>query len=104
RRPGAGPPVGRVSARAAPARMTEPFEFPLNGKPPAEVLRLLAEAGTYDVRHAEGRLFSLVYGVSDEHAHLLADAYAMYLATNGLGKGFLFQSLGRFEDEVIGRT
>jgi len=78
--------------------------FPPHGKSPTEVLRLLAEAGVHDVRHREGRLFSLVYGVSDEHTQLLADAYAMYLATNGLGKGLVFQSLGRFEDEVIGGT
>jgi sphinganine-1-phosphate aldolase len=80
------------------------MEFPRTPKPAADVLRLLREAGTHDVRFREGRLFSLVYGVDDEHTRLLADAYGTYLATNGLGKGFLFQSLGQFEDELIGGT
>jgi len=84
--------------------VADPREFPTAGKAPADVLRLLADAGQHDVRHREGRLFSLVYGVGDEHARLLADAYGMYLATNGLGTGFLFQSLGKFEDELIGGT
>src|SRR5262249_44189185 len=43
-----------------------------------------------------------VYAVDEEHGRLLAEATAMYLATNGLGKGTLFQSLGRFEEELIG--
>lgn len=76
--------------------------YPEKSKSRAEVLALLAGAGEHDVRFREGRLFSLVYAVDDEHAALLADATAMYLATNGLGKGFLFQSLGRFEEELIG--
>jgi sphinganine-1-phosphate aldolase len=80
------------------------MSFPEKPKPAAEVLALLAAAGEHDVRFREGRLFSLVYGVDDEHARLLAEAYGLYLATNGLGKGFLFQSLGRFEDELIGGT
>jgi sphinganine-1-phosphate aldolase len=80
------------------------MEIPARSRSRAEVLDLLARAAEPDVRFREGRLFSLVYGVDDEHARLLAEAYGMYLATNGLGKGFLFQSLGRFEDEVIGGT
>ncbi|HJQ82488.1 MAG TPA: pyridoxal-dependent decarboxylase, partial [Candidatus Binatia bacterium] len=78
------------------------MEFPRQPKSRSEVLALLARAGEHDVRFREGRLFSLVYGVDDEHAGLLADATAMYLATNGLGRGFLFQSLGRFEEELVG--
>jgi glutamate/tyrosine decarboxylase-like PLP-dependent enzyme len=80
------------------------MELPKTGASRAEVLDRLARAREHDVRFREGRLFSLVYGVDDEHARLLADAYGMYLATNGLGRGFLFQSLGRFEEELIGGT
>ena len=80
------------------------MEFPTASRPAADVLDALAHAGEYDVRFREGRLFSLVYGVDEEHARLLADAYGMYLATNGLGRGFLFQSLGRFEEVLIGGT
>lgn len=80
------------------------MEFPQEPTPREDVLRMLAEAGQHDVRWRDGRLFSLVYHAGDEHGRLLADAYGMYLATNGLGKGFIFQSLGRFEDELIGGT
>lgn len=78
------------------------MDYPREPKSRAEVLELLARAGEHDVRFREGRLFSLVYAVDEEHARLLAEATAMYLPTNGLGKGFLFQSLGRFEEELIG--
>lgn len=67
-----------------------------------QVLRELSEAGAGDVRYREGRLFSLVYGIDDEHARLLAESYGMYISTNGLGAGFVFQSLGHLEQEVIG--
>jgi glutamate/tyrosine decarboxylase-like PLP-dependent enzyme len=76
--------------------------FPEKGRSREEVVALLRAAGAHDVRMDQGRLFGLVYGVDDEHARLLADAYTMYLPTNGLGAGFLFQSLGRFEDDLIG--
>jgi glutamate/tyrosine decarboxylase-like PLP-dependent enzyme len=80
------------------------MEFPKSPTPRDELLRMLSDAGQHDVRWRDGRLFSLVYHAGDEHARLLADAYGMYLATNGLGKGFIFQSLGRFEDELIEGT
>lgn len=82
--------------------MAGPHEYPHQPKSRAEVLELLARAGEHDVPFREGRLFSLVYAVDDDHAGLLADATAMYLPTNGLGKGLLFGSLGRFEEELIG--
>jgi glutamate/tyrosine decarboxylase-like PLP-dependent enzyme len=78
--------------------------FPEHPQAPAAILEALAGARAHDVRHDEGRLFALVYGVDDEHARLLADAYGAYLATNGLGAGLVFPSLGRLEAEVIGDT
>jgi len=65
-------------------------------------MEALAAARTDDVRHDEGRLFALVYGVNDEHARLLADAYGAYLATNALGAGAVFPSLARLEADVVG--
>lgn len=76
--------------------------LPPDPLPPSEILETLRAAGADDVRWRDGRLFSLVYGVSEEHERLLADAYGAYIATNGLGAGFVFASLGRFEREVIG--
>ena len=55
------------------------MEFPAVSRPAADVLQRLAEAGTHDVRFREGRLFSLVYGVDEDHARLLADAYGLSL-------------------------
>src|SRR5262249_6051064 len=92
-------PSSAVTARRA-SWHTAVMSFPAPARSRADVLAELAAAGRHDVRFRDGRLFSLVYGVDEEHARLLADAYGMYLATNGLGKGVLFQSLDRFEDEV----
>lgn len=78
--------------------------FPEESSSPAAILAALAAARTHDVRHDEGRLFALVYGVNDEHGRLLADAYGAYIATNGLGAGLVFPSLGRLEADVIGDT
>jgi glutamate/tyrosine decarboxylase-like PLP-dependent enzyme len=78
--------------------------FPATPQAPAAILDALAAARAHDVRHDEGRLFALVYGVNAEHGRLLADAYGAYLATNGLGAGLVFPSLGRLEAEVIGDT
>jgi glutamate/tyrosine decarboxylase-like PLP-dependent enzyme len=80
------------------------MEFPETPLAPAAILAELRSAGAGDVRWDEGRLFSLVYGVSDEHERLLADAYGAYISTNGLGAGVVFRSLGRLEREVIGGT
>jgi glutamate/tyrosine decarboxylase-like PLP-dependent enzyme len=78
--------------------------FPEHGTPPGAILEALAQARSGDVRHDEGRLFALVYGVDDEHGRLLADAYGAFLATNGLGAGLVFPSLARLEGEVIADT
>ena len=80
------------------------MDFPKAAQSPDEVLRTLRDAMEYDVRWDQGKLFSLVYGVSEEHSTLLGDAYKMYINTNGLGKGFIFQSLGQLEDDVINIT
>lgn len=76
--------------------------LPRDPTPPDEILSTLRAAGADDVRWRDGRLFSLVYGVSEEHERLLAESYGAYIATNGLGAGLVFASLGRFEREVIG--
>lgn len=78
--------------------------FPRDGQAPEAILAALQAVRGGDVRHDEGRLFALVYGVDDEHGRLLADAYGAYLATNGLGAGLVFPSLGKLEADVIGDT
>jgi glutamate/tyrosine decarboxylase-like PLP-dependent enzyme len=78
--------------------------FPEQSSTPAAILDALAAARAHDVRYDEGRLFALVYGVSEEHGRLLADAYGAYIATNGLGAGLVFPSLGKLEAEVVADT
>ncbi|HWP67576.1 MAG TPA: aminotransferase class V-fold PLP-dependent enzyme [Candidatus Limnocylindria bacterium] len=78
--------------------------FPEKPQHPTAILEALAAARARDVRYEDGRLFALVYGVSEEHARLLADAYGAYLATNGLGAGLVFPSLAKLEADVIGDT
>jgi len=78
--------------------------FPSHSRSIDDVLAELVAAGADDVRWRDGRMFSLVYGMNDEHARLLAESYSAYISTNGLGAGLVFQSLGRFEREVIGGT
>ena len=80
------------------------MQLPEKGQSPEAVLAHLQSAKQYDVRWDQGRLFSLVYGVSAEHTDVLGEAYKAYISTNGLGKGFIFQSLGELEDAVIDIT
>ncbi len=57
-----------------------------------------------DLPWLEGRTFSLVYGAGPEHLALLQDAYALFMATNGLGAGRMFKSLAALEAEVVGMS
>jgi len=68
--------------------------FPEKSRSYDDVMRDLLAADQYDIKYKDGKLFSLTYGISDEHYKLLGESYAAYIGTNGLGKGFVFQSLG----------
>src|SRR5262245_62615342 len=65
-------------------------------------MALLERSMAGDLAWDEGRTFSLVYGVGDEHLALLREAYALFMATNGLGSGRMFKSLATLEAEVVG--
>lgn len=65
---------------------------------------LLRQAMVNDAPWERGRTFSLVYGAGEEHLALLREAYALFMATNGLGAGRIFPSLRKLEAEVIGIT
>ena len=56
-------------------------------------MALLERSMAGDLAWHEGRTFSLVYGAGEEHLQLLRDAYALFMATNGLGAGRMFKSL-----------
>jgi len=65
-----------------------------------EVLAELRAMRSEDARWKEGRTFSLVYYVDEEHSRLLKEAYGEFLTENGLSP-LAFPSLRRMEAEVV---
>jgi glutamate/tyrosine decarboxylase-like PLP-dependent enzyme len=78
--------------------------LPKSGSTRAEVINSLRRAMKDDAPWDQGKTFFLVYGVDADHFDLLGDAYALFMATNGLGAGSMFPSLARLESDVIGAT
>lgn len=75
--------------------------LPVKGRPRADIMGDLRAALENDGRWEEGRTFYLVYGVDDDHLETLREAHSLYIATNGLGSGGMFRSLGKLEDDVV---
>lgn len=65
-----------------------------------DVLAELRAMRSEDARWKEGRTFSLVYYVDEEHSRLLKEAYGEFLTENGLSP-IAFPSLRRMEAEVV---
>ena len=65
-----------------------------------EVLKQLEKIHQVDSKWDEGRVFSLVYPMSDEHTEFLKSVYTLYFHENGLNPG-AFPSLKKFEAEVV---
>ena len=80
------------------------MELPERGRSRREVIDLLRDSMRDDARWDQGRTFYLVYGVDDDHLELLREAYALFMATNGLGATSIFPGVGRLEAEVIEMT
>jgi glutamate/tyrosine decarboxylase-like PLP-dependent enzyme len=76
-------------------------KLPTEGKTRDEVMALLERSMAGDLAWQEGRTFSLVYGAGEEHLRLLREAYALFMATNGLGAGRMFKSLSTLEAELV---
>lgn len=77
------------------------MSMPLKGRPRADIMQDLRDAQAGDGRWEDGRTFYLVYGVDDDHVDTLREAHALYIATNGLGSGGMFQSLGKLEADIM---
>src|SRR5437762_195642 len=75
-------------------------KLPNTGLSHREVLAKMAEQRKEDARWHDGRTFSLVYHVSDEHETFLKQAFAMFFAENALNPA-AFRSLKQFENEVV---
>src|SRR5215831_8714144 len=77
-----------------------PKSLPKSKRSKDEVLAELRELRSEDARWKEGRTFSLVYYVDEEHSRLLKEAYGEFLTENGLSP-IAFPSLRRMEAEVV---
>jgi len=63
----------------------------------------MGEARKKDANWQNGKIWSLVSHVSDEHTELLKEAYTMFFSENALSP-MAFPSLQKFESEVISMT
>jgi sphinganine-1-phosphate aldolase len=78
----------------------ESVSFPKTGLSADSVLKELTDAKANDVKWLEGKAFSLVYPVSDEHHDFVKKAHNMFFSENGLNP-MAFQSLRKFEHETV---
>jgi sphinganine-1-phosphate aldolase len=74
--------------------------FPKSGQPKADILASMRRARDHDAQWQNGRVFGLVYHISDEIDDLLKEAYTMFFSENGLNPT-AFPSLSKFENEII---
>jgi sphinganine-1-phosphate aldolase len=74
--------------------------LPKNRRSKEDVLAELRTLRADDARYKDGRTFSLVYHVDDEHSALLKEAYGEFISENGLSP-LAFPSLRRMESEVV---
>jgi glutamate/tyrosine decarboxylase-like PLP-dependent enzyme len=77
--------------------------MPEQGAASEDILRDLEGFKERDPRYKEGRLWSLVYYLDEEHSGFLKDAYHLFSSENGLNPG-AFKSLKKLESEVISAT
>jgi sphinganine-1-phosphate aldolase len=74
--------------------------IPKMGKSSEKVLESLRDFKKNDPKWDEGRIFSLVYYLGEEHRQLLTNAYSLYMFENGLNM-MAFQSLKKMETEIL---
>jgi glutamate/tyrosine decarboxylase-like PLP-dependent enzyme len=79
------------------------LDFPAQGRSKDTVMAEMRAARDHDVKWGQGRVFGLVYHISEEIDDLLKDAFTMFFAENGLNPT-AFPSLRKFETEVVSMT
>jgi glutamate/tyrosine decarboxylase-like PLP-dependent enzyme len=77
--------------------------MPDQGAASADILQQLEAFKERDPRYKEGKVWSLVYYLNEEHSGFLKDAYHLFASENGLNPG-AFKSLKKIESEVISAT
>jgi sphinganine-1-phosphate aldolase len=78
----------------------ESLSFPKKGQSAESVLGELNESKASDVDWKNGKAFSLVYHVDDEHYDFVKKAHNTFFSENGLNP-MAFQSLRKFEHETV---
>jgi glutamate/tyrosine decarboxylase-like PLP-dependent enzyme len=81
----------------------DPITIPPRGESPASILDRIRDLKREDVAWQDGRAWSLVYYVDDEHDQLLKAAHAELASANYLNP-LAFKSLHRMEQEVVRMT
>jgi sphinganine-1-phosphate aldolase len=76
------------------------LNIPKKGQSPEQVLATLQDFKLKDPNWSDGRIFSLVYYLGEEHSQLLNKAYNLYMFENGLNM-MAFQSLKKMETEIL---
>ncbi|MEN8172560.1 MAG: aspartate aminotransferase family protein [Chloroflexota bacterium] len=79
------------------------FTFPTSGRSKSDLLDTMRAARDHDIQWQQGRVFGLVYHISEEIDDLLKEAFTMFFSENGLNPT-AFPSLRKFETEVISMT
>ncbi len=74
--------------------------FPQTRKTKEDILASMRRARDHDAQWHNGRVFGLVYHISDEIDDLLKEAYTMFFSENGLNPT-AFPSLSKFENEIV---
>ena len=77
--------------------------MPEQGAASKDILQQLEAFKERDPRYKEGKVWSLVYYLNEEHSGFLKDAYHLFASENGLNPG-AFKSLKKIESEVISAT
>lgn len=77
------------------------FNIPKTGMDPDQLLEELKERRKGDTKWKDGRVWSLVYYIDDDHLDLLYKAYQIYFSENMLNP-YAFKSLKEVEKEVLG--
>jgi glutamate/tyrosine decarboxylase-like PLP-dependent enzyme len=77
--------------------------MPDEGRPVDEISTQLEAFKERDPHYKDGRVWSLVYYLDEEHSEFIKDSYHRFACENGLNPG-AFKSLKKMETEVISAT
>lgn len=77
--------------------------MPATGRPSLEILQDLEAFKTHDPSYKDGKLWSLVYYLNEQHSDFLKESYHSFASENGLNPG-AFKSLKQMETDIISAT